>query len=412
MKFNFKTLCAIGVLMFGLADADYKISQAEKLDTTSAKSDVQNLAVQSLEKDDLFENLKELKTDPKNLGVVMARREGRGRRLFSGAFPKSAKLDVVGSLPWSMIEKIPEYFPKLEVLVLDKPDLNGEVEKKVSEYVRRYEDQHKIVEESFIFDNGGSKDGTNAGICRVYDRDEHSVDVKLNDKEAFWEGVCKLFGIDYSGSGISETAGEVKQSTDNISSAVEVEQSTDNISSATDNKKPVERLREYCKNNNLDLKFFQCKPSNAKYNCIITIKDKEYKIDDLACNSEEEAENKIAEYTLNALMKEKEILQSENDYRIGSGYSHFIELNEYCQDKSNNLNLSDLDVNYEEKPEKKYNCIITIKGKEYKIDDLACNRKKEAKDKIAEYILCLLKKEKEILQSENDYRKRQGIQDR
>ena len=130
MKFNFKTLCAIGVLMFGLADADYKISQAEILDTTSAKSDVQNLAVQSLEKDDLFENLKELKTDPKNLGVVMARREGRGRRLFSGAFPKLAKLDVVGSLPWSMIEKIPEYFPKLEVLVLDKPDLNGEVEKK------------------------------------------------------------------------------------------------------------------------------------------------------------------------------------------------------------------------------------------------------------------------------------------
>ena len=45
--------------------------------------------------------------------------------------------------------------------------------------------------------------------------------------------------------------------------------------------------------------------------------------------------------------------------------------------------------------------MITEKGKEYKIDDLACNSKREAKDKIAEYILCLLKKEKEILQPKN-----------
>ena len=79
--------------------------------------------------------------------------------------------------------------------------------------------------------------------------------------------------------------------------------------------------------------------------------------------------------------------------------SPIIKLYEYCQDKSNNLSLSDLKFEYEIKNKGKFNCIIIINNEVYKIDDLCCSSKKEAKIQIADYTYKkLIEKDNQVLE--------------
>lgn len=179
---NFKAWCAVGFLVFGSIDA-FVICTKRSFDTTKSMSDVKNLQCCGH-----FSNLEILKIDPNNLGLLMSRFENE--RLFPHNFPELTVVDVIGSLPWSMIKELPKCFPQSRVFILDKPDFSGGARKAVDEYVHKH--KRTVILESFSFsdssdDNGDSECspnyGVNTKICEVRDRNKTVVKVKLTEKE-------------------------------------------------------------------------------------------------------------------------------------------------------------------------------------------------------------------------------------
>lgn len=145
MKLNFKISCAIGSLIFGSTEAYWGICHNESLEVTTANQ----CDVAEFEIADLFENLKELKIDPNNVGVLIERFRGNGRPLDEGSFPKLEKVDVAGSLTWDMIKQVLEYLPTVSTLIIDPPNFIDKVDRKVKEYIKGYKSRNRIVLESF-----------------------------------------------------------------------------------------------------------------------------------------------------------------------------------------------------------------------------------------------------------------------
>ncbi|MBO4405624.1 MAG: ankyrin repeat domain-containing protein [Alphaproteobacteria bacterium] len=99
---------------------------------------------------------------------------------------------------------------------------------------------------------------------------------------------------------------------------------------------------------------------------------------------------KIIELLEKAGAREIETLLPNNKssakFRARYGTSPVVQLYQYIQ-ATPGIDLSNLKFEFDNLPGEKFNCTITLNGRIYKIDDLACNSKREAKNKIAEYTL-------------------------
>lgn len=145
MKLNFKTFCAVGSLIFGSTEAYFGICHNESLEVTGANQ----CDVAEFERADLFKNLKELKIDPNNVGVLITRFEGNGRHFDKESFPKLEKVDVAGSLTWNMIKQALEYLPTVSTLIIDPPNFTDKEDHKVKKYIKGYKSRNRTASESF-----------------------------------------------------------------------------------------------------------------------------------------------------------------------------------------------------------------------------------------------------------------------
>ncbi len=145
MNFNFKTLCAIGALVFGSVDAYYGIYSGTSLEVTSANKS----GIETFEHCDLFDNLKELKMDSSNVGVLITRFEGNGRPFAKNVFPVLKKLDVVGSLTWEMIKQALKCLPTVSTLIIDPLNFSDKEDADIAKYVQDYKNRNSFIDESF-----------------------------------------------------------------------------------------------------------------------------------------------------------------------------------------------------------------------------------------------------------------------
>lgn len=173
MKLNFKTLCAIGSVLFGSVDAYLGACDQTALDTTnkflkfsqiketdsSSESSEQNSAVKHIKESDWFHNLKKLTIDPKSLGHLIARMDGYRRPLKSKDINALEELIIVKPVRWSTIKWALRYFPTVNTISFDKLNQNDDWHDAAEiEYFRLVYDEEKngsmgILEESMnVFD--------------------------------------------------------------------------------------------------------------------------------------------------------------------------------------------------------------------------------------------------------------------
>lgn len=173
MKLNFKTLCAIGSVLFGPVDAYLGACDQTALDTTnkflkfsqiketdsSSESSEQNSAVKHIKESDWFHNLKKLTIDPKSLGHLIARMDGYRRPLKSKDINALEELIIVKPVRWSTIKRALRYFPTVNTISFDKLNQNDDWHDAAEiEYFRLVYDEEKngsmgILEESMnVFD--------------------------------------------------------------------------------------------------------------------------------------------------------------------------------------------------------------------------------------------------------------------
>jgi len=106
--------------------------------------------------------------------------------------------------------------------------------------------------------------------------------------------------------------------------------------------------------------------------------------------------NSISEYVYNCIVEEdnkksssKNITNDKYDKYDKKDKNAIVRLNEYCQNKNNNLSINDIKYEYEINEEGMFNCIVHINGKTYK-QNQSYKSKKEAKNEIAEYVYTYL----------------------
>lgn len=160
MKLNFKTLCAIGSVLFGSVDAYLGACDQTALDTTnkflkflqiketdsSSESSEQNSAVKHIKRCDWFHNLKKLTTDPESLSHLIARMDGYCRSLKSKDINALEELIIVGPVGFSTIEEAIRCFPTVNTIIFDKLDPNDDWHDDAEkEYFRIVYDEEKTV---------------------------------------------------------------------------------------------------------------------------------------------------------------------------------------------------------------------------------------------------------------------------
>jgi len=158
-------------------------------------------------------------------------------------------------------------------------------------------------------------------------------------------------------------------------------------SAAQNNVDKVRKFYNYCQDKNTpisisDLIFDYDINQKGLFNCKVTLNGEVFD-QNMSCITKKEAKNEILGYVYDVLMER----DKNRDNQANANW--IAQLNEYCQDKSTHISLSDLIFDYEITKYGYFNCTVTLNGEVFDLN-LNCKSKKAAKNEICKYVYNVL----------------------